>query len=250
MKYYTTRVRWLGSRCQISRAFTLVELLVVIAIVGLLAGLLLPAIQSSRESARRSSCWNNMRQIGLAVQQFVDIHKGHFPFTSDESKEKSWVFTLAPFMESVDDIRICPDDLTGQDRIPVNGTSYAINEYVSLPDTPGAVLSINKLAATSKTFIVFEGSQQRDLDFTTDHVHPSEWYSDSNIANKIVWDVLLMEIAPAQHVVSANYLFADGHVEEISTQTVHGWVDADIAQYLDPGIPDSRKTNFAKPVKP
>ena len=58
--------------------FTLVELLVVIAIIGVLVGLLLPAVQAAREAARRMSCSNNLRQVGLAAQNYHSAYQ-RFP---------------------------------------------------------------------------------------------------------------------------------------------------------------------------
>src|SRR5688572_26282735 len=95
-------------------AFTLVELLVVIAIIGVLVALLLPAVQAARAAARRSHCASNMRQIGLAIHQFCDAHRGRFPIMwhDQESDVKTtWIHTLAPYLESVDKIRLCPDDI-------------------------------------------------------------------------------------------------------------------------------------------
>jgi len=82
----------LSSRAAI-RAFTLVELLVVIAIIGVLVAVLLPAIQAARESARRSSCVNNLKQLGVAAQNFHGAHES-FPIGSES---RAWPGAPASF---------------------------------------------------------------------------------------------------------------------------------------------------------
>lgn len=80
-----------------SRGFTLVELLVVIAIIGILVGLLLPAVQAAREAARRMSCTNNLKQLGLAVLNFESANKRLPP--GNDQRLNGMHFRILPYME-------------------------------------------------------------------------------------------------------------------------------------------------------
>jgi prepilin-type N-terminal cleavage/methylation domain-containing protein len=80
-----------------SSAFTLLELLVVIAIIGVLVGLLLPAVQKIREAANRMACGNNLKQLGLAVHAYHDTHQ-HIPYSRIEGYA-TWAVLLMPYLE-------------------------------------------------------------------------------------------------------------------------------------------------------
>lgn len=84
------------------RGFTLIELLVVIAIIAILIALLLPAVQQAREAARRSQCKNNLKQLGLAMHNYLDTHRVLPPGyvqTPTVHNEFTWVTFLMPYLE-------------------------------------------------------------------------------------------------------------------------------------------------------
>ena len=78
--------------------FTLVELLVVIAIIGILVALLLPAVQTAREAARRTQCTNNLRQVGLATLNYHDAAR-HLPPMRVADGQQTWLMLILDYME-------------------------------------------------------------------------------------------------------------------------------------------------------
>ena len=137
-------------------AFTLIELLVVIAIIGLLVALLLPAIQAARESARRSECSNNLRQIGIAIQNYEGsnhtLPSGYLSnFTAngtDTGPGWGWAALLLAQLEETSLRGLLRFDRPIEDPANLAGRTTLVSVFLCPSDTVAPVLSAYKEAGS------------------------------------------------------------------------------------------------------
>lgn len=188
--------------CAMPRGFTLIEVLVVIGILAILAAILFPAGMRAVDSSRSVKCLNNLRQIFLAMEGYVADNNQEYPGAyNGVTKSTTWIWDLAPYagMQSnsmgpaplprTAGIFVCPAHKHKGDR----SVSYAYNTFI-MPQT-GWGWNYRKLAvpSPSKTILLAEVDKNTDT----------------------FWPTVEQDVDRRHPGKSANYLFVDGHAENL-----------------------------------
>jgi prepilin-type processing-associated H-X9-DG protein len=213
-------------------AFTLIEMLTIIAIIGLLAGLLLPALNSAREKGRRVACASNLRQIGIAIQAFASDNDNHTPVAYTVTAGGGtipWYTALTNGGYTTLKVFQCPDDR--QPRTSGDHPrSYAI--VVGQGNTTSSGSGGNFWIAGSRLTCPYLTNTATAIvgEFYGDQINPAPTIEDNGTISPYITSssdpyAQGSTIPPSsKHAndpshLKGNYLFLDGHVEWVDKLT-------------------------------
>lgn len=213
--------------------FSLVELLVTVLIVSLLAAIAVPAVAGALEGAQRARCAGNMKAIGAGVHLYASDHSGCLPSINCLNPDTTWIEQLQPYLgTNYTRVRVSPADPRAAEKLKTaHATSYLMNERVE-PDAfadengeaiPGETVldRFARITNAPRVIIMFLANTNKT---GTDHIHSGVMTSWSGVRREI-WPDAFGGGSADGTVGSANYLFADGHVQTIAAGEIKRRVD-------------------------
>lgn len=249
------------------RGFTLIELLVVVAIIGMLIGIVVPALSSARARGQSTKCLGHLHDIGTALAGYLQQNGDRFPLSQAHGGYQpgtAWLDTLMPHTSSKAVYRCPSDESTNfdvSDAAQRRVTSYGVNSFMGPDDSdehaddedgdehedhgpghpPFGYVVATRIANTSTKVFVCELAEQdgRGRPVFADHVHPEAWgvnpftgYGGTDPRHDVALD---------RHRGQANYVYADSHAASVGfDQTFLIASDGrKLVDQWDPGFPHS-----------